>query len=75
MVLFICGVKESGTNELVYKIETESQMWEIGIDIYPMLHIKEMTTKDLLIAQGTLLNTLMAYMGKESKEECIYVYV
>ena len=47
MVLFICGVKESGTNELVYKIETESQMWEIGIDIYPMLHIKEMTTKDL----------------------------
>ena len=27
------------------------------------------------IAQGTLVNTVMTYMGKESKKEWKYVYV
>ena len=47
---------------------------EIGIDIYTLLYIKEITKKDLLIAQGTQYS-VMAYMGKEYKKEWIYVYV
>ena len=48
--------------------------WKIGIDIYTLLYIKEITNKDLLIAQGTQYS-VMAYMGKEYKKEWIYVYV
>ena len=33
--------------------------WEIGLDIYTLLYVKQITNKDLLyIAQGTLINTL-----------------
>ena len=32
--------------------------WEIGIDIYILIYIKEMTSKTFCIAQGTLFNTL-----------------
>ena len=66
------NLKKKGTNELIYKIEVESQMqktnlqlpggdeyvnWEIGIDMYTLLYIKQITNKDH-IAQGTLLNSL-----------------
>ena len=51
-VLFMCGTKKKGTNELIYKTEIELKMqktntvtwgkverdkWEIGIDIYILL--------------------------------------
>ena len=32
--------------------------WEIGMDTYTLLYIKQVTNKDLLGTQGTLLNTL-----------------
>ena len=32
--------------------------WEVEFDIYTLLCIKRLTSKDLCIAQGTLLNSL-----------------
>ena len=60
--------KKKGTNELIYKTEVESQIqktnlwlpgskggrinWEIGIDIYTLLYIKQITNKDLPYSTG-----------------------
>ena len=50
--------------------------WEIGIDIDTVLYIKQITNKDLLYRPGNSAQySVMAYMGKESKKEWIYVYV
>ena len=50
--------------------------WEIGIDVYTLLHIKQITNKDLLYSTGNSTQySVMAYMGKESKKEWIYVNV
>ena len=50
--------------------------WEIGIDIYTLLYIKLITNKDLLYSTGkSTPYSVMAYMGKESKEGWMYVYV
>ena len=45
--------------------------WEIGIDIYTLLNIKQKTVRTYCVAQGALLNTL----GKESKKEWRYIYM
>ena len=40
------------------------------MDAYTLLYVEQITDKDLLYtARGTLLNTPMAYMGKDSKKE------
>ena len=50
--------------------------WEIVIDIYTLLYIKQITNKDLLYSTGNSTQySVMTYMGKESKKEWIYVYV
>ena len=50
--------------------------WEIGINIYTLLYIKQIINKDLLSSTGNSTQySVMAYMGKESKKEWIYVYV
>ena len=50
--------------------------WEIGIDIYTLLYIKQITNKDLLYnTRNSTQHSVMIYMGKESKKEYIYVYV
>ena len=39
--------------------------WEIGFDIYTLLHIKWITNKDLLYSTGTSPQySVMVYMGK-----------
>ena len=49
--------------------------WEIGIDIYTLLYIKQITNKDILYSTGNSTQySVMAYMGKESKKGWIYVY-
>ena len=52
---------------------------EIGIDMYTLLHIKQITNKNLLYSTGNSTQySVMAQMGKESKKkkkEWIYVYV
>ena len=43
--------------------------WKIGIDIYTLLYIKQITTKDLLYITGNSTQySVMAYMGKKSKK-------
>ena len=50
--------------------------WEIGIDIYTLLYIKQITHMDLLYSTGNSpQHSLMTYMGKKSKDEWIYVNV
>ena len=85
------NLKTRGTNELIYKTEIELQMqktrlwspggkgeinWETGIDIYTPLYIKQITNKDLLYGTGNSSQySVMAYMGKVSTKEWIYVYI
>ena len=46
--------------------------WETGIGIYRQLHIKEITNKVLLYSTGNSAQySVVAYMGKEPKKECI----
>ena len=41
--------------------------WEIGIDIYTLLHIKQIPNKDLLYSTGNSTQySVMAYTGKET---------
>ena len=48
--------------------------WEIGIDIYTLLHIKQITNKDLLYSTGNSTQySVMAFIENESKEEWIYL--
>ena len=43
---------------------------------YTLLYIKYITNKDLLYSTGNSTQySVVAYMGKESKKEWIYVYV
>ena len=51
--------------------------WEIGMDIYTLLYIKQVTNKDLLQSTGNSTQcSVITYMGKGSKTiKWIYVYV
>ena len=41
--------------------------WEIGIDVYTLLYIKQITNKDLQYSTGNSTQySVMTYMGKES---------
>ena len=43
--------------------------WEIEIDVYTLLYIKQVTNKDLLYSTGNSTQySVMTYMGKESKK-------
>ena len=43
---------------------------ELGINIYTLLYIKQVTNKDLLYSTGNSTQySVMAYMGKESKRK------
>ena len=51
--------------------------WEIEVDIYTLLYMKQMTNKDLLYSTGNSTQySVKAYMGKESKKRVdIYMYM
>ena len=43
--------------------------WEIGIDTYTLLYIKQITNKDSLYSTGIPFQySVMTYMGKDSKK-------
>ena len=49
--------------------------WEVGIGIYTLLYIKLVHIKDLLYGTGkSILYSVLAYMGRESEKEWIYMY-
>ena len=66
MISPICGIFKKATNELIYKTEIVTNVenklmvtevgvginWESGIDLYTLLDIKQMTSKDLLDSTG-----------------------
>ena len=83
--------KKRGTDELIYKTEKCSEMqktnlwllglkrvwinWEIGIDIYTLLYVKQITNKDLLYSTGNSTRySIMAYMEKNLKQSG-YMYM
>ena len=44
--------------------------WAIGIDMYTLLYIKQITKKNLVYSRGNSTQySVMAYMGKESEKE------
>ena len=50
--------------------------WEIGINIYTLLCIKQITNENLLYSPGNSTQcSVVTQMGRKSKEEGIYVYV
>ena len=50
--------------------------WEIGIDIYTLSYIKQITNENLLYSTGNSSQySVMTYVGKEAKNEWTYVYV
>ena len=50
--------------------------WEIGIDIYTLLFIKQITNKNLLYSTGnSTQHSVMTYIGKELKKSGnMYMY-
>ena len=50
--------------------------WEIGIDIYTLLYIKQITNKDPLYStENSTQYYIMTYMGKEPKKgRYMYTY-
>ena len=49
---------------------------EIGIDIYTLLYIRQITSKYLWYSTGnSTQDSVMIHTGKYSKKERIYVYV
>ena len=50
--------------------------WKVGIDIFTLLYIKQIANKNLLYSTGNSTQySVMAYMGKESEKEWVYVFV
>ena len=50
--------------------------WEIGIDTYTPLYIKQITNMDLLYSTANSTQySVMTYMEKESKKQWIFVHV
>ena len=50
--------------------------WEIEIDIYTLLYIKQIVNKNLVYSiRNSTQYSVMTYVGKESKKEWMYVYV
>ena len=48
--------------------------WEIRINRYTLLYVKQVTNKDLLYSTGNSTQySVMTYVGKESKKEWIYI--
>ena len=50
--------------------------WEVGIGMYTLLYAKSVNNKDLLYISGKSIQySGIAYRGKESETEWIYMYM
>ena len=50
--------------------------WEIGIDVYTLLCVKQMTNENLLYSTGnSTQHSVVMQMGRKSKKEGTYVYI
>ena len=93
MILLICGVFKKGTNELTYKAEIVTDIenkfmvtrglvgmdnWNIGIDIYTILYIKQITNNYLLYSTGncsqySVMNGLYRKPILKRINICVYI--
>ena len=72
----LTSLSSTWTNALDLEKKAQNKTFLIGIDIYKLLYIKQITNKDLFCSTGNSTQySAVAYMVKESKKECIYVYV
>ena len=79
--------KKIGTNELIYKTETDSQTQKtnlrlpkgkggVGINIYTVLYVQQLVNKDLLYStRNSTQHSVITYTRKESEKNQMYVYV
>ena len=50
--------------------------WEIGIDVYTLLCVKQMTNENLLYSTGnSTQHSVVTQMGRKFIKEGIYVYI
>lgn len=50
--------------------------WEMGVDVYTLLHMKQITNKNLLYSMGSFIqHSVMSYTGIAPKTEGIYVHI
>ena len=48
--------------------------WDLGINIYTLLYVKQIINKDVLDSTGNSTQySLITYMAKESEKERVYV--
>ena len=49
---------------------------KIGVDIYTLLYVKQVNSKDLLYGTGNgIQNLVITYNGKESEKVYTYIYI
>ena len=91
IILHICGIQKNGTDELICKAETETQMqrtnvwvlrgegengknWEIGINIYTLLYIKQLTNNLLYSTVSSIFCTGLYEKRIQKKNRYMYMY-
>ena len=80
VIALICGIQKNGTDELIGKAERVTGIedkltvtnvgrgmnWEIGIDIYTLLYIKQITKENLFIQHREVCSVICDDLnGKE----------
>ena len=83
-LLYRLGAQPEGFQELLLFDKSEVQPQHFfpqhqiceSKSVYALPYVKQITNKDLVYSTGNSIQySVMAYMGKESKKEWIYVYV
>ena len=68
------GIETQGTD--VWTRGWGGMNWEIRIDVHVLPCVKQIASGNLLYSTGNSPQySVMAYMGKESKKEWIYVFI
>ena len=91
-ISLICGIQKTDADELICKAEIETQIqrtniwiqrgegggmnWEIEMDIYTLLCIKQITNENLLVQHRELYSMLCGNLnGKETQIHKSYMYM
>ena len=92
IISLICGIQKNGTDEQLQSRNRDTDVenklmytkggrgsgmnWEIGIYIYTLVCIKQITNENLLYSTGNSTQcSVVTKMGRKSKKQGIYVYV
>ena len=91
MTMLICGIFKNGTSDPIYKAEIESQMqitnlrlprekgaginWEIGMNIYTLLYLKQITNRNLLYSMGNSTEYSLTIYQEQNLKKSEYMYM